>query len=136
MGKQADVYAALDASTSALATALGMARAFPNADFTPGYGSDGIIPYLRVDLFNNAPFWAGMRAGRLDQGMIQITPTFPRAHDLAAARLVIDSIIAAYPRGGYLAAVTKVKIQSATYASSPIPEPDRVTYPITVSWVA
>jgi hypothetical protein len=137
VGKQADVYADLVAKVTAVAAALSLPLAVDDYTFeTPIDGSGLIQPYLRADMFNNAPFWEGIGTGRLDQGLMTLSLVTSRPHDKAAARAIIDSIIAAYPKASFLAGNGRVKIQRQPWLGSAIPEPDRTGYPITIEWVA
>lgn len=136
MADRVDIYADLTVKAAAVATALSLPAAFTDDNFEPPIDGNGmILPYLRFDFFNNAPFWEGIRQGRLDQGLSQVTLVVSRPHDRLAAYNYIDAIIAAYPKASVLPGDAKVKIQAMPWVASPIVEVDRTSYPVTVSWV-
>lgn len=136
MAKQADVYADLATSAAAVATVLNLPPAIGDNNFEPPVDGNGmILPYLRFDFMNNAPFWEGIRTGRLDQGMMQITLTMPRPHLVATALGLVDDIITLYPKAVRLPGAGRVKVQSSPWVASPIVEGDRTYYPVTVPWV-
>lgn len=136
MGKQADIYAALKAKAEAVALALDLPAAIDDASFTPPYVDGDLSPFLRFDFFNNAPFWQGIREGRLDQGLLQVNLVVPYGFDRATAFGYVDQIIALYPKADRLPGERTVKVQGEAWVASAIPEPDRTTYPVTVPWVA
>ena len=135
MGKQADIYAALKAKAEAVALALDLPAAIDDATFTPPYADGDLPPFLRFDFFNNAPFWQGITDGRVDQGLLQVNVIVPHGFDRAVAYGYTDQIIALYPKADRLPGDRMVKVQSESWVASPIVEPDRTTYPVTVSWV-
>jgi hypothetical protein len=112
--------------------------AMPEMSFTPPKDDKGNpAPYLRIDLFNNAPFWEGLASGRIDQGLLQVTAVWPRLKGLIAPNRAVAEVRAHFPKSLRLhgSGVT-VKINRAPWAASPITEPDKVSIPVTVSWVA
>lgn len=135
MGKQADIYAALKAKAEAVETALGLPAAIDDESFTPPFVDGNLPPFLRFDFFNNAPFWQGISDGRVDQGLLQVNVIVSYGFDRATAYGYVDQIIALYPNAARLSAVRPLKVQGQSWVASPIPEADRTTYPITVSWV-
>ena len=135
MGKQADIYAALKAKAEAVALALDLPAAIDDASFTPPFVDGNLPPFLRFDFFNNAPFWQGIRDGRVDQGLLQANLVVSYGFDRAVAYDYTDQIIALYPNGERLSALRVLKVQGQSWVASPIPEADRTTYPVTVSWV-
>lgn len=134
MGKQADIYAALKAKAEAVETALGLPAAIDDESFTPPFVDGNLPPFMRFDFFNNAPFWQGISDGRIDQGLLQINVIVSYGFDRATAYGYVDQIIALYPSASRIGGL--VKVQGASWVASPIVEPDRTTYPITVSWSA
>lgn len=136
MASHADIYTDLAASAAAAALVLNLPAALGDDSFEPPIDGNGMmLPYLRFDFMNNAPFWEGIRSGRLDQGMMQITLTMPRPHLVSDAYELVDDILALYPKAGILPGDGRVKVQSAPWVASPIVEGDRTYYPITVPWV-
>lgn len=136
MGKQTEVYAALKAKALAVEAALGIPAAIDDASFTPPFVDGELPPFLRFDFFNNAPFWQGLRSGRVDQGLMQVNVIVSYGFDRQAAYDYTDQVIALYPNAGRFPGARVVKVQGESWVASPIPEPDRTTYPITVPWVA
>lgn len=112
--------------------------AMPEMTFTPPEDDKGDpAPYLRIDLFPNRPLWEGLASGSIDQGLLQITVVWPRLKGLIAPNRAVAEVLAHFPKGLRLrgSGVT-VKINRAPWAASPITEPDKVSVPVTVSWVA
>lgn len=135
MGKQSDIYAALKAKAEAVALALDLPAAIDDATFTPPFVDGDLPPFLRFDFFNNAPFWQGITEGAVDQGLLQVNLIVSHGFDRETAFGYVDQIIALYPKAERLPGERVVKVQSKTWVASAIPEPDRTTYPVTVSWV-
>ncbi|WP_091739848.1 phage tail terminator-like protein [Phenylobacterium immobile] len=88
-------------------------------------------PYLEVADFPNAPLAQGLKAGRLDQGLMQITAVWPKNRGLVDAKRAADQIIAAFPQGKRLGAV---KINRASWQAAPIIGAADVRVPVTISW--
>jgi len=134
MADQADIYAALKAKADAVAAALDLPASIDDASFTPPFVDGDLPPFLRFDFFNNAPFWQGLNQGRIDQGLMQVNVIVGYGFDRQDAYAYVDQIIALYPNAARIGGV--VKVQGASWVATPIVEPDRTTYPVTVSWSA
>lgn len=107
--------------------------AMPDVAFTPP--TDG--RYLRVDLFNNAPLWDGLSIGRIDQGLLQITVTWPKGKGAIKPREAAAQVMAHFPKGLTLCgAGLRVKVNRSPWAASPIIEDSQTLIPVTISWTA
>ena len=72
-----------------------LAVAMPDVAFQPPVDSQGgALPYLRIDLFSNAPFWEGLASGRIDQGLLQVTVVWPEGEGIVAARRAASDVMA------------------------------------------
>lgn len=107
--------------------------AFPDAPFTPPANDR----YLRCDLFTNAPAWEGLKSGRLDQGLLQVSVIWPRNTGAIEIRKAVSDVLAFWPKGLILSGRdTRLRINREPWAASPIIEDHQTSVPITVSWVA
>ena len=107
--------------------------AMPDVPFTPP--ADG--KYLRVDLFTNAPFWEGLKSGKIDQGLLQVTVVWPRNTGAIAIRRAVADVLAYFPKGlALFAPGTRVRVNKEPWEASPIIEDDKTSIPITISWTA
>ncbi len=107
--------------------------AMPDVAFTPPTSG----PYLRVDLFRNAPFWEGLASGRVDQGLLQVTLIWPKGRGLIVQAKAVKQIIDHFTKGLALHGTdTRVKINREPWAASPIMGDVSTETPITISWTA
>jgi hypothetical protein len=137
MPSQADIYADLVTKAHAVAASLSLPASIDDENFeAPIDGNGMILPYLRFDMFNNAPFWEGLRDGVIDQGLSQVMIVMPRPHDREAGYAYFDQIRALYPKASRLPGNAGVKVQEVPWVATPIVEPDRTSYPVTIPWVA
>ncbi|CAN7168811.1 phage tail terminator-like protein [Brevundimonas sp. LjRoot202] len=133
MALAADVAKALlDRATSLTHGSPVMKKAMPDVTFTPETGQ----PYFRVDHFPNAPFWAGLANGRIDQGLLQITVVWPKGLGIIKASAAVDAVKAHFPKALLLTEGTaRVKIGEAWH-SSPLPGDAWTDTPVTIPWKA
>ena len=107
--------------------------AYPDVDFSPP--ADG--KYLRLDLFNNAPFWEGLSSGRIDQGLMQVTVVWPRAEGRIKPAEVAALVMEHWKKLTTLSGSgTRVKINREPWVSSPILSDHQTETPVTIPWVA
>lgn len=121
-----------------VATELDMPVAWPEIPYTPETGEDGQIkPYLRIDYLPNRPAWEGLASGRIDQGLLQITVTWPPNCGILAPAEAVGLIMAAFSKNTPMTAdgVT-VRVSREPWVSPPLTETDRVGHPITIPWTA
>jgi hypothetical protein len=137
MANPGDVAAALLTRCSTLSVgspALPVAYPEPQKTFDPPTTEAGRpAPYLRVDLFLNAPLWEGLSEGRIDQGLMQIMVVWPKNQGLPAPLRTAAAVIAHFPKGRL---APGVKISREAWAASPIIEPSQVLVPIMIPWTA
>lgn len=112
--------------------------AMPDVAFQPPVdGQGGTLPYLRIDLFSNAPFWEGLASGRIDQGLLQVTVVWPEGEGIVVGRRAAADVMAHFPKGLRLfGPATRVSINKEPWAASPITEESETLTPITISWTA
>lgn len=132
------IQAALFDYVTSLAEGLGLPVAWPEVIYTPEAGPGGQFkPFMRVELFSNRPAWEGLAAGRLDQGILQLTLVWPPGAGIVQPTSVAGQVLANFPQGMRLDAQdVRVKVTSAPWIASPITETDRASYPITINWTA
>lgn len=107
--------------------------AFPDSPFTPPVDDR----WLRCDLFNNAPAWEGLKSGKLDQGILQVTVIWPRNRGAIEIRQIVSDVMAHFPKGLTLFGNdARVRFNREPWAASPIIEDSQTAVPITCSWVA
>lgn len=112
--------------------------AMPDVPFQPPVdGQGGALPYLRIDLFSNPPFWEGLASGRIDQGLLQVTVVWPEGEGIVAGRRAASDVMAHFYKGLRLfGPATRVSINKEPWAASPITEASETLTPITISWTA
>lgn len=112
--------------------------AYPDVNFTPPVRPDGSAgPYLRLDLFNNAPFWEGLSSGRIDQGLLQVTVVWPRAEGRIKPAEVAALVMEHWKKLTILSGSgTRVKINREPWVSSPILSEHQTETPVTIPWNA
>jgi hypothetical protein len=121
-----------------VALGLDMPVARPEINADPETDDNGQIkPFLRIDYLPNRLKWEGLASGRIDQGLLQITVTFPPNRGILAPAEIIGQVLAAFAKGATLQAddVT-VRIDKEPWVSAQISESDRVGYPISIPWIA
>lgn len=107
--------------------------AMPDVAFTPPVNGK----YLRISLFSNAPAWQGLTAGRLDQGLLQITVVWPKGQGVIKAREAAAVVIGHFPKGLKLVnAGVQVRINREPWAGSPILDDSASLIAVTIPWVA
>lgn len=136
--KAALIQALLFDYVSGVAAGLALPVAWPEVTFEPEAGDDGQMkPFLRVDLFTNRPAWEGVAAGRLDQGILQLTVVWPAGAGIVQPTIIAGQILSNFPKAMRLSANdVRVKITAEPWIASPITESDRASYPITITWAA
>jgi hypothetical protein len=93
--------------------------------------------YLDVAFFSNRPKWEGLSAGRMDQGILQITVVWPKSRGLVAPAQVVDLILAHFAIGAVMRHGTaNVKVSGQPYATSPLSDESELRQPITIPWTA
>lgn len=112
--------------------------AMPDVAFQPPIDSQGgALPYLRIDLFSNEPFWEGLASGRIDQGLLQVTVVWPEGEGIVAARRAASDVMDHFHKGLRLfGPATRVTVNKEPWAASPITEAAETLTPITISWTA
>lgn len=115
-----------------------MPVAMPDVTFTPPVDDKGSpAPYLRVDLFSNAPFWEGLASGKIDQGLLQITVVWPKGKGLIVQARAVAQVMAHFPKRLKLfGPATRVTIHREPWAASPLLGDVSSETPITISWTA
>lgn len=109
-----------------------MKRAMPDADFTPEAGK----PYYRIDLFRNAPFWTGLSAGKIDQGLMQVTVVWPKGQGIIKSSRAADAVLAHFPKNLKLTLGTaRVKIGQG-WVAAPLLDEAWTETPVTIPWTA
>lgn len=107
--------------------------AMPDVSFAPPTSGK----YLRVDLFTNAPFWEGLKSGKIDQGLLQVTVVWPRNTGAIAIRKAVADVLAHFPKGlALFGPAARVRVNKEPWEASPIIEDDKTSIPITISWTA
>lgn len=130
MADAADIAAALLTRCSTLNVGSpALTIAYPDVAFTPPPSGK----YLDVALFYNRPLWEGLAAGKIDQGLLQITVVWPRHQGVIKPLAVADAVMAHFPKGLELGGV---RITAEPYAASPLIEDSQVRVPVTIGWQA
>jgi hypothetical protein len=109
--------------------------AFPEqpGDFVPP--EDG--KYLEVGFFPNASRWEGVTQGEMMQGLLGVTVVWPKNLGLIAPAEKVQLVCAHWAKGLVLiSGTTKVKIYREPQAMQPLPEGDKVSIPVNISWEA
>jgi hypothetical protein len=104
--------------------------AYPDVAFTPP--ADG--KYLEVSIFYNRPAWEGLAAGRMDQGLLQVTVVGPKGQGIPALMRLASDVIDHFPKG--LGLSGGVKISRQPYAASPLLDDADTRVPVTIGWTA
>ncbi len=112
--------------------------AMPDVTFIPPKDTSGNpAPYLRIDLFSNAPFWEGLASGRIDQGLLQVTIVWPKGKGLIVQRRAAKQVMDHFAKDLKLfGPATRVTINREPWAASPIKGDISTETPITISWTA
>jgi hypothetical protein len=135
-GKPAQIMDALFAHAALLSTvgpSLPVSMPEPGVTFDPP--ADG--KYLVVAFLPNRPLWEGLRAGKLDQGLLQISTVWPKNQGLIAPAQVAAQVEAHFAKNLRLVSgATSVRINAQPYTGQPLPDGNRVSLPTTISWVA
>ena len=103
---------------------------YPDVAFTPP--ADG--KYLEVSIFYNRPAWEGLAAGRMDQGLLQVTVVGPKGQGIPALMRLASDVIDHFPKG--LSLTGGVKISRQPYAASPLLDDADTRVPVTIGWTA
>ena len=104
--------------------------AYPDVPFTPPASGK----YLEVSIFYNRPAWEGLAAGRMDQGLLQVTVVWPKGQGIPGPMRHAGEVIDHFPKG--LALTNGVKISRQPYAASPLLDDSDTRIPVTISWNA
>ncbi|KQS55902.1 hypothetical protein ASG17_07580 [Brevundimonas sp. Leaf363] len=115
-----------------------MPVAMPDVSFTPPVDGKGKPkPYLRVSLFPNAPFWAALAVGRVDQGLLQVTVVWPKLKGNIKPIAAAGQVIAHFPKGLVLSeGATRVKISGDAWHGAPVPDDTETLIAVTIPWRA
>ena len=139
MASETDVAVALLARCATLTYGSPvMPVAMPDVTFTPPTAANGSpLPYFRVDLFRNAPFWSSLSHGKKAQGLLQVTVVWPEGEGIVAARRAASDVMTHFHKGLRLfGPATRVTVNKEPWAASPITEAAETLTPITISWTA
>lgn len=136
-GKAAQIPDALLARCLTLVTGSPtLPLALPDIEFDPKVDAPN-GKYLAVEYFPNRPAWEGLSAGKLDQGLLQITVHWPRGAGIIAPLEVVETIKTHFAKGVVLTSgATNVKLAREPWASAPLIEPTETCTPITIPWNA
>lgn len=104
--------------------------AMPEVAFTPP--ADG--KYLEVRDFTNAPYWEGLKSGRIDQGILQITVVWPPRQGVIKPKVAAAAVMAHFPKGLQLS--NGVRVSREPWVASPLSDDSEVRVPVTISWTA
>lgn len=106
---------------------------YPDVPFAPP--ADG--KYLAVSYFTNRPAWEGLAAGRMDQGLLQVSVVWPRHLGVVKPSQAVAEVMAHFAKGTVLSSGnTKVTIDRQPWPASPLIEADKTTIPVTIQWNA
>lgn len=103
--------------------------AYPDVAFTPP--ADG--KYVEARIFYNRPAYEGLKSGRLDQGLLQITVVWPKDQGIAPMSDV-QAVIDHFPKG--LTLTGAVRVSGQPYATTPLLDGSDTRIPITIPWAA
>lgn len=132
-GKEAQIAEALFTRMAALVLTPTLLVAYPETAFTPP--SSG--KYLQVSHFTNRPRWEALAAGKLDQGLFQVTVVWPKNAGIFGPLQVVNAVMAHFPKGLILTnGATRVKVSAEPWAASPISEDSESRTPISIPWLA
>jgi hypothetical protein len=104
--------------------------AYPDRPYSPP--ADG--KYVEVALFFNRPAFEAIDAGKLDQGLLQITVVWPRNAGVIKPLEAVAEVMTHFPKA--LGLSNGVKVSAEPYAASPIIEDSEVRCPVTIPWTA
>lgn len=107
----------------------GLPVAFQEVEFAPP--ESGI--YIDATFLPNGLKFEGVAAGRLDQGLMQLSLVYPRANGLKKPFAAAQAIADHYPIG---LRIGKIKVNRQTVVAAPLPDAHEIRVPITVSWTA
>jgi hypothetical protein len=131
MSDPADIATTLLARCSTLAVGSpALPIAYPDVPFTPPDSGK----YLEVSIFYNRPAWEGLKAGRMDQGILQVTVVGPKGQGIPALMRLASDVMDHFPKA--LALANGVRIAGQPYASSPLLDAADSRVPVTIPWVA
>lgn len=110
--------------------------AMPDVKFVPPVNAKGdALPYLRVDLFSNQPFWQGLTTGRVDQGLLQITVVWPKGKGIIKAKQAAKAVMDHFPKGLRLYGPgVRVKVYGEPWDATPLLGDTETETPITIPW--
>lgn len=137
MADAADIAEALLAKVATLTVGSpALPIAYPEIDFDPETEShDG--KYLDVRDFTNRPAWEGLTAGKLDQGILQITVVWPRSLGVIAPKAAADEVMAHFAKGTIMVhGSAKVKVSSEPWQAAPLSDDADLRVPISIPWTA
>ncbi|WP_297803405.1 phage tail terminator-like protein [uncultured Brevundimonas sp.] len=107
--------------------------AYPGLSFAPP--SDG--KYLRAEVFHNAAKWEGATAGRMDQGLLQVTVVWPKGKPTIQPITVADAVMAHFAKGTEMVSQgRKVTVTAEPVMATPIYEDSSTLVPVTISWAS
>lgn len=104
--------------------------AYPDVPFTPPASGK----YLEVSIFYNRPAWEGLRSGRMDQGLLQVTVVWPKGQGTPGPMRHAADVINHFAKG--LALTNGVRISRQPYAASPLLDASDSRVPVTIPWIA
>lgn len=104
--------------------------AHPDIAFTPANGET----YLEVSIFYNRPAWEGLKVGRLDQGLLQVTIVGPKGAGVPRLMRLAQEVVDHFPKG--LTLTGRVRVSAQPYATSPLLEASDTRVPVTIPWAA
>lgn len=115
-----------------------MPVAMPDVPFTPPKNNSGTaLPYFRVDLFSNAPFWQGLTSGRIDQGLLQITIVWPKGAGVIKPKQAAKAVMDHFPKGLRLYGPgVRVSVSGEPWDASPIIGDTETETPVTIPFRA
>ena len=115
-----------------------MPVAMPDVTFAPPKAANGSpLPYFRVDLFRNAPFWSSLAHGKKAQGLLQVTVVWPRGKGIIQPSLAADAVEAHFPKNLRLPTPSgTVKISGDPWAAAPLIDDTDTETPVTIPWRA
>lgn len=139
MASETDVAVALLARCATLTYgAPVMPVAMPDVTFTPPTAANGSpLPYFRVDLFRNAPFWSSLAHGKKAQGLLQVTVVWPKGKGVIKSSQAADAVEAHFHKNLRLPTPSgTVKISGDPWAATPLNDDTDTETPVTIPWRA
>jgi hypothetical protein len=137
MADAADIAEALLAKVATLSVGSpALPIAYPEVGFDPEADSqDG--KYLDIRDFPNRPRWEGVTAGKLDQGLLQITVVWPRGQGVIDAKAAADEVMAHFAKGTVMVhGSAKVKVSSEPWQAAPLSDALELRVPVSIPWTA